>query len=324
MNTFTFSGKIVSMGSINMDLVMEVDHLPSPGETIKSEGYAMYPGGKGGNQAATAAQLNAEVHFFGRLGDDYFSAELIRSLSQKGVDVSSIIKTTQGIAGLAMIRVDRNGQNSISFTPGANYLLSPDDMLIGEHLFHSGGILLLSMEIPLETVYTAIRLAKRKNMFVILDPAPAPQTLIPNDIPSQVDIVKPNESEASILTQVPVKNIEDAHLAGTKLVKMGFRCPILTLGENGFIFPLGERWYHIEPHPVNTIDSTAAGDIFLGALAACLSKGYSFEDSIQFSKIAAALSTTKKGAQSSIPEILEINKELANAKNFKLIPIERK
>lgn len=314
MVDYVFSGNILCIGSINMDLVMEMDHLPGPGETLKTDSYMMYPGGKGGNQAATAAKLGGNVSFFGRLGEDYFSKELLRSLSKQGVNVHHVTKVSHGIAGLAMIRVDRNGQNSISFTPGSNSTLSRDDVIAGEFLFESGGILLLTMEIPTETVYTAIRIAKKNNMFVILDPAPAPQTEIPEDIPDLVDIIKPNESEASVLSGIRVKDIKTAYQAGEKLLQKGFYHPIITLGENGMIAFLENGWYRVEPHQVNTIDSTAAGDIFLGALAVQLSKEFSLGDSIQYANISASLSTTKKGAQSSIPFISEIQKELCKIK----------
>jgi len=309
--------KIFCMGSINIDLVMFMDYLPELGETVVTNNFNTYPGGKGGNQAVTASALGGKVKYFGKLGDDDFSKQLIESLKSKGVNVTTILTKKNTTAGIAMIRVDKKGQNSISFTPGANVDLTPEDVKAHKDLFEEGTILLVTMEINNETVYEAIRLAKDNNMFVILDPAPAPQEKIPKDIPVKVDIIKPNETEASIISGIKVTDFFTAEKALKEMVSMGFSCPILTLGEKGLVALIEGEIVRIDPEPVKVIDTTAAGDVFSGAIAASLAEGKDLIYALRFANIAAALSTTKQGAQTSIPTLEEINLYLSGLKEIK-------
>lgn len=293
--------KILCMGSINMDLVMFMERLPIGGETVVTDNFSTFPGGKGGNQAAAAALLGGDVSYFGKLGDDDFSDQLITSLQATGIDTTGIIRETDVTAGIAIIRVDAEGQNSISFTPGANVKLTPKDALENEDLFKEADILLITMEISVETVYQAIKIAKKNNMFVILDPAPAPKDKIPADICKLVDIVKPNETEASVLTGITVTDEDTAKAAALSLKEMGFKHPIVTLGEKGFVYIANDELHKIAPVKVDVVDSTAAGDVFSGSIAARISNGMSIPEALAFAAKAAALSTTVKGAQTSIP-----------------------
>jgi ribokinase len=294
------------MGCINIDLVMYMDSMPVPGETIFTDNFNTYPGGKGGNQAATAAALGADVKFFTKLGDDDFSKKLTKELVDRGVDMKHVIYEKDETSGVAMIRVDREGQNSISFTSGANGKLTPKDIEENSRIFEESDILLITMEIPLETVYAAINMAKSKGMIVVLDPAPAPKGGLPADIASKVDYTKPNETETEILCGVKVDTVDAAKKGLRELNKFGFATPIITLADRGALALIDGNEYYVEPIKVNSIDSTAAGDIFLGAFTAALARGEDILECLNFAKTAAALSTTKKGAQTSIPQISEI------------------
>jgi ribokinase len=308
MLDFRFNGEILCMGSINMDLVMVMEHLPVPGETIVTDNFSTYPGGKGGNQAVTAAVQGSKVTMLSKLGGDSFSEQLIEAMRARGVDTSRILRDREKTAGIAIIRVDRKGQNSISFTPGSNAFLTPEDVLENSDLFAPGKILLLTMEISLETIYAALRLAAKRGMFVIVDPAPAPSTPFPADIPQLIDIVKPNESEASALTGIEVRDEKSAEEAAKQLKEMGFKLPVVTLGEAGVIAWVDGSLLKIPPVKVECVDTTAAGDVFSGTLASALSLGRGLEEALEIANCAGALSTTVAGAQTSIPDREEVER----------------
>ncbi len=295
------TGDILCMGGINMDLVMFMARMPEPGETVVTDNFNTYPGGKGGNQAVTAARLGGRVRFFGKLAEDSFSLQLVNALDTSGVDTNTILRDTSSTAGIAMIRVDATGQNSISFTPGANALLTPAEVRSHSDLFRQGAILLITMEVATETVYAAVRMAHEHGMFVILDPAPPPGQPFPDDLPGCVDIIKPNESEAKLITGVTVTDFDSAETAVSALRQMGFAAPVVTLGEQGAVAWVDGQTVRMPAMRVDTIDSTAAGDVYSGALAAALGRGSGLLDALRFAGAAAALSTTQRGAQTSIP-----------------------
>lgn len=302
--------RILCMGSINIDLTMFMKRMPDVGESVVTDNFATFPGGKGGNQAAVAATLGGEVRYFTKLGDDVFSAELTAGLKARGVDMSRVITLPGDTAGVAMIRVDELGRNSISFTAGANAKLTPEDVRAHQDAFDGCNILLITMEIQPATVYEAIRVAREKGMTVIIDPSPVPAGGIPADICRMIDYAKPNETEAETLTGVPVRDMESAAVAYEKLAAMGIRTPILSLSDKGAFTVLEGKPIALAPLKVSAIDSTAAGDVFLGAFAASLSRGMAPEACLRFANTAAALSTTRKGAQSSIPSLAEVEAAL--------------
>jgi len=298
--------RILCMGSINIDLVMFMDKMPAVGESVVTDNFATYPGGKGGNQAAVAATLGGDVRYFTKLGDDAFSAQLTAELKRRGVDMRHVISVSGDTAGVAMIRVDAEGRNSISFTAGANARLTAADVRANQAVFEGCDILLITMEIQLETVYEAIRIARQRGMTVIIDPSPVPTGGLPPEICRMIDYAKPNETEAEALSGIAVTDMRSAAKACEQLSLLGIRTPIISMSDKGAYTVIDGKPLVLRPVKVNAIDSTAAGDVFLGAFAAALSRGLSVKDGLRFANTAAALSTTRKGAQSSIPSLGEV------------------
>ncbi|MBN1805709.1 MAG: ribokinase [Sedimentisphaerales bacterium] len=288
-----------------MDLVVKSPRIPAIGETILGGDFIMTPGGKGANQAVAAAKLGAEVYFIARLGDDIFARQSLDNFIKENVNTKYITRTKEVPSGVALITVDDAGNNLIVVAPGANQKLSPDDIKKAESDIASSVALVAQLEIPLDTVEYAARLANSSGALFILDPAPA-QKLSP-DLLKMIDILTPNETEAQILTDIEVTDEESACTAAKKLLESGIRSVILTLGSKGFLLADNDKMEFVPAVKVNAVDTTAAGDAFTASLAVGLAKGKTLYDSAVYANYVAALSVTKIGAQSSMPssEVVE-------------------
>ena len=298
---------IIVVGSLNMDFVVQVERLPRPGETVLGGEFATVPGGKGANQACAASKLGGKVRIVGRVGDDALGRELREGLAAVGVDTTAVLATEGTPSGVALIAVEAGGQNQIVVASGANGLLTPADVA---HALGgaTGGLLLLQLESPPETIESAVALGKERGMTVLLDPAPARQ--LPLALLSGVSCLTPNESEAMTLLERPGEAIALAQApeVARALLARGPRAVILKLGEHGAFLDDGTGAARHFPAPkVDAVDTTAAGDTFNGALAVALAEGRSLPDAIPFANAAGALSVTRRGAQSSIPTRSELN-----------------
>lgn len=298
------------VGSLNMDFVVTVDHLPAPGETVLGRDFQMIPGGKGANQACAAGRLGAPsiaARMIGRVGYDLFADHLKASLAAAGVDVSGVHATRSAPTGVALIWVDRRGQNSIVVASGANLALGANDVEPMRAAFRASGLALFQLETPLPAVHAALSLARGEGALTILDPAPA-RALAP-ELLAQVDILTPNESEACILLGRPVTQValEEAPDLARALLAAGVGAVVLKLGGRGCFYADRQRAYHVPGFPVEARDTTAAGDTFNGALAVGLAEGRSIEEALRFANAAAAISVTRLGAQASIPTRAEVD-----------------
>ena len=305
-------GKILVIGSLNVDMVMNVDHMPAEGETILCDGMTLVPGGKGANQACAAGRLGTDVAMLGAIGDDDYGALQLKSLSEAGVEVGGLLKKEGQNTGTAFITVNKSGNNSIVVVPGANSAFRPEDIEANRELIEQCEIMILQLEIPLDTVCYAAKLAKSLGKTVILDPAPVPEHF-PEELYEYVDIVKPNETELGMLTGIAEAQ---KHLteAAQVLKARGVKNVLVTLGGDGvYINPESGEEILIPACKVKAVDTTAAGDSFTAALAAMLLNGESLEAAAEFANRVSAIVVTRKGAQSSIPtidEVVNYSKEL--------------
>ena len=305
-------GKILVVGSLNVDMVMNVDHMPAEGETILCDGMTLVPGGKGANQACAAGRLGTDVAMLGAIGDDDYGALQLKSLSEAGVEVGGLLKKEGQNTGTAFITVNKSGNNSIVVVPGANSAFRPEDIEANRELIEQCEIMILQLEIPLDTVCYAAKLAKSLGKTVILDPAPVPEHC-PEELYEYVDIVKPNETELGMLTGIAEAQ---KHLteAAQVLKARGVKNVLVTLGGDGvYINPESGEEIRIPACKVKAVDTTAAGDSFTAALAAMLLNGESLEAAAEFANRVSAIVVTRKGAQSSIPtidEVVNYSKEL--------------
>lgn len=305
-------GKILVVGSLNVDMVMNVDHMPAEGETILCDGMTLVPGGKGANQACAAGRLGTDVAMLGAIGDDDYGALQLKSLSEAGVEVGGLLKKEGQNTGTAFITVNKSGNNSIVVVPRANSAFRPEDIEANRELIEQCEIMILQLEIPLDTVCYAAKLAKSLGKTVILDPAPVPEHF-PEELYEYVDIVKPNETELGMLTGIAEAQ---KHLteAAQVLKARGVKNVLVTLGGDGvYINPESGEEIRIPACKVKAVDTTAAGDSFTAALAAMLLNGESLEAAAEFANRVSAIVVTRKGAQSSIPtidEVVNYSKEL--------------
>lgn len=295
--------KIVVIGSSNTDLITKVKNFPAPGETIVGKEYLEVMGGKGANQAMAAHRLGGDVKFITCLGDDANGKNSLEYYKQEGLNVSASLIVNGIASGTAIIMVDKHGENSIIITPGANQKLNPTYLSSIENIFKEADILVLQMEIPYETVKVACVLAKKHQTQVILNVAPA--RFIDSDLLSDVDILVVNETEAETISGEKIKNIGKEGIVNILLDK-GVNTVVLTLGKDGCFFKNKEESLFIKAFEVEAIDTTAAGDIFCGALAAELGQGHSWKEALTFASAASAICVTRMGAQPSIPTGKEV------------------
>ena len=294
---------VLVVGSLNVDLVVRAPRFPQPGETISGEDLQVIPGGKGANQAVAAARLGAHVSMLGRVGKDNFGDFLLDNLTSNHVD-SQFVQRDDASTGTAIIVVDANGQNSIVLSPGANGKVSPADV---EHAsFPAGGLLLLQLEIPTPTVLRAAQRARENGLRVILNPAPAKS--LPDELIALADFLIPNETELSLLTGMDVEDIPSAEQAARALLQRGAKHVILTLGSKGALIVDEGISTHVNTFKVNVVDTTAAGDAFIGGFANALLQNRSLEEAVQYGCACGALATTKFGAQPSLPTKEEVEK----------------
>ncbi len=295
--------KICVIGSLNMDLVVNVDTMPKPGQTIIGSNFKEVPGGKGANQAVAMARLNGNVSMIGKVGEDGFGQTLINSLKNDNVD-TTYIQTTKGATGVALITVDKNAQNSIVVSPGANFEVKEDDIDNNIEAIKNSDIVVLQLETPLNTIKYALNKAKELNKYTILNPAPAVK--LDDEIIKNVDLLTPNETELEIISGVSIETEEDIHRASQIMIEKGVKELIVTLGSKGSLYINKEKSMFKKAYKVEAVDTTAAGDSYTGALAVALSQDKKMEDSMDFASKVGALSVLKEGAQSSLPTLEDV------------------
>ena len=300
--------KIVVVGSSNTDMIVKTDKIPKLGETVIGGKFYKAAGGKGANQAVAAARAGGSVTFVSSVGDDVFGSEAIEGFKKDGINVEYVKKDPEEASGIALILVDSEGENSIAVASGANLSLLEENVVNAKNKIVNADVLLMQLEIPIETVEAAAKIAKASGVKVILNPAPA-QTLS-DELLQCVTILTPNETEAEMLTGVEVKDEADAVKAAEALLAKGVELVIITLGTKGALLATKEESKLIPGFKVEAADTTAAGDVFNGALAVAISEEKEIMDAIKFAHAAAAISVTRMGAQPSAPQREEIEKML--------------
>lgn len=296
--------RIIVIGSSNTDMVIKSKKLPMPGETILGGTFLMNPGGKGANQAVAAARLGGNVTFVTKTGNDIFGSEAKTLFDKEKINTSYLVKDQKNPSGVALITVDEHGENSIVVASGSNGTLSAYD--INDEVFDSDpdDIFLMQLEIPVSTVEFVAEKAHSKGSRVILNPAPARH--LSDDLLKCLFLITPNETEAEILTGIKVTDLKSAELAASYLQNTGIQNIIITMGGSGAFVQSGAISKMIPVVPVKAVDTTAAGDVFNGALAVAISEGKSIEEAVIFANKAAGISVTRMGAQASAPYRSEI------------------
>ena len=305
------SAPIVVVGSTNTDMVIKASHLPQPGETILGGTFFMSAGGKGANQAVAAARLGASVLFVAKTGYDIFGRQAIELFEKEGIDISCICRDTFQPSGVALITVDDNGENCIVVAPGANAALSREDIDLVKEKIENTSFLLMQLETPIETVEYVTEIAVAKSITVILNPAPAAK--LNDDLLKRISILTPNQKEAEMLTGIKVVDASSAEKAADFLNNKGIETVIITMGAAGAFVSHDNKYTMIEGTKVKVVDTTAAGDVFNGALVVALSENRTIEEAVAFGCKAAAISVTRLGAQASAPYRKEVESfELAD------------
>ena len=296
---------IVVVGSSNTDMIIKLDRIPRPGETILGGQFITAAGGKGANQAVGAARAGGKVAFIARLGQDMFGQQALEGFVKDGINVEYVVRDKASPSGVALIFVAKDGENSIAVASGANGRLSPADVKRARKAIASAAVVVMQLETPLPTVIAAANIAAKAGARVILNPAPAQP--LPDELLRLVSILTPNETEAELLTGIRVNDERSAGRAADRLLARGVQAVIITLGPRGaFVATEGLRKL-IGGFKMPAVDTTAAGDIFNGALAVALAEGQDLEHAVRFANAAAAISVTRLGAQPSAPRRKEID-----------------
>ncbi len=293
-----------------MDLVVRTPRFPRPGETLTGKGFFSAPGGKGANQAVAAARLGAPTWMVGRVGRDVFADSLLASLQASGVQTDAVFQDPSQPSGIALITVDDQAENQIIIVPGANGQVGEADLERMRPLLHPGGVLLLQLETTLPGVMAAARLARQHGLVVVLDPAPA--IPLPGEIFPLLDWITPNENEAALLAGHPVQTAEAAQQAANELQRRGVPNVVIKMGSRGAFWSSPQGGQMLPPFRVQPVDTVAAGDAFNGALAAGLVAGLPTPEVLRRACAAGAISTTRPGAQPSMPSLDELEEFLGN------------
>lgn len=300
--------RICVIGSLNMDLVLKMQNLPKLGETLMVDDYDKIPGGKGGNQACSAARLGGKVTIIGAIGNDEYGSTLKEGLKKDGID-TSFIKKVGSSSGLAIITVDRDGNNTIAVVEGANSELTTKDIQNASEVIEHSDVLIAQFETPIEATVEAFRLGKKAECITLLNPAPYKK--IPDALLRYTDIIIPNETEAYELTGIEVSDKGTGLIASKKILEAGVKKVIITMGKTGALLVSKDSCELVEGYKVNAVDTTAAGDSFIGAIASMITQAHLEKDQelislIKYANLVASITITRLGAQSSIPTLTEV------------------
>jgi ribokinase len=297
--------KIVVVGSCNTDMVIKADRLPIPGETILGGTFFMNPGGKGANQAVAASRMGGKVTFISKTGNDVFGKQSVMLYNSENINTDFVFSDPGLPSGVALITVDANGENCIVVASGANASLNPSDINKASQEIESADLVLMQLEIPIETVEYVAEIADKKGIKVILNPAPA--RALSDKLLSCLYIIVPNKSEAEILSGIKVTDYESARQAADLISARGVDNVVITLGPQGALIKEKNEYHYVDAYKVESVDTTAAGDSFCGSMCVGLSEGKSILEAVKLAARAAALTVTRMGAQSSIPYRSELS-----------------
>lgn len=304
--------RICVVGSSNIDLTFRMPRLPHPGETLAGQSFQLGFGGKGANQAVMAARLGAHVTMVSRIGRDVFGEQTVHNYQRHGIDASHVLRDAEQPTGTAAIIVEDSGQNCILLVPGANAVLSPEDVRAAAAVIGEANLLICQLEVPVETTMEAFRIARAAGVRTLLNPAPAAP--LPKELLHLTDLCIPNELEAEMLTGQRVTTPEEARAAAEILRQRGAGAVLVTLGARGVVL-VEDSWEHIAGTPVQAVDASGAGDAFIGSLAVFLLEGLPLRQAAQLANRAAALSVTRPGTQTSFPTRTEIDDFLSNLRS---------
>jgi ribokinase len=302
--------RICVIGSSNMDLTFRTPRLPGPGETLAGHSFQTGFGGKGSNQAVMAARLGARVTMIGKVGRDVFGEQMLGNFRAQGIDTTYVGSDADRPSGVASIIVDDEARNCILVIPGANLALSPQDVCEAAAAIREADVLLCQLEVPLVTVLEALRLARDAGVRTILNPAPAAP--LPDEVLQLADLCVPNETEIELLTGRPARTPQEAATAADFLLGRGPQTVLVTLGERGVLLRDGQTTEQVPAVPVKAVDSSGAGDAFIGSLAVFLAEGLPLSEAAQRANAVAALSVTRAGTQASFPSRTEAEAFLAD------------